>query len=59
LTKKNINSRFKTIGIWPINTKAMDSKIKLSKVYTITTNINTARSEEDYTIEKEIENIQQ
>ncbi len=37
----------------------MDSKIKLSKVYTITTNINTARSEEDYTIEKEIENIQQ
>jgi hypothetical protein len=50
---------FKTIGIWPINPKAMDSKTKPSKVYTTSININNARIEEDYTIEEETENNQQ
>jgi len=36
----------------------MDSKIRPSKVYTIAININNAKSEEDYTIEEEIENNQ-
>jgi hypothetical protein len=44
LTKKNIKSRFKTIGVWPINPKAMGSKIE---VYTIAVNINNAKIEED------------
>jgi hypothetical protein len=57
LTKKNIKSRFKTLGIWPINPKAMDSNIKPSKVYIITTNINNAKSEEDYTTKEEVEKI--
>jgi len=59
LTKKNIKSRFKTINIWPINPKAMDSNTRPSKVYTTTININNAKSEEDYTIEEEVENNQQ
>jgi len=36
----------------------MDSKTRPSKVYIITININNAKSEEDYTIEEEIENNQ-
>jgi hypothetical protein len=37
----------------------MDSNTRPSKVYTTTININNAKSEEDYTIEEEVENNQQ
>ncbi len=59
LTKKNIKSRFRTTSIWHINPKAMDSNTRPLEVYTATTNINYARSEEDYTTEKKVENNQQ
>jgi len=59
LTKKYIKSRFRTIGVWPINLKAMDSKTRPLEVYTIAANINNAKSEEDYTTEGEAENNQQ
>ncbi len=35
LTRKNIMSKFKSTRIWPLNPKAMDSKISLSIVYTL------------------------
>jgi hypothetical protein len=35
LTRKNIMSRFKGTWIWPLNPKAMDSKIGPSIVYTL------------------------
>jgi hypothetical protein len=34
-TRKNIMSRFKGIGIWAFNPKAMDSKIGFSTIYTL------------------------
>jgi hypothetical protein len=34
LTKKNIKSRFKTTGLWPLNPKAMDNKTRRLEVYT-------------------------
>jgi hypothetical protein len=37
----------------------MDSKIRPSEVYITATIINNAKSEENYTIEEEIENNQQ
>lgn len=37
LTKQNIKSKFRTIGIWPLNPKAMNNKIRPSKVYTMQT----------------------
>ncbi len=36
LTQKNIKSGFKVRGIWPLNPKAMDHKIRPSNVYTTT-----------------------
>ncbi len=59
LTKKNIKSRFKTTSVWPINPKAMDNKTRPSEVHTIATNINNAKSEEDYTTKEEAKNNQQ
>ncbi len=35
LSKKNTMSRFKVIGIWPFNAKAMDHKIRPCDVYII------------------------
>jgi hypothetical protein len=35
LTRKNIISRFKGTGIWPLNLKAMDSKTSLNTLYTL------------------------
>ncbi len=35
LTRQNIMSGFKGIGIWPLNPKAMDSKTSLSTMYTL------------------------
>jgi hypothetical protein len=43
------------MGIWPLNPKVMDNKTKPWNIYTIT-NLNNARSEKDYTTEKEVEN---
>jgi hypothetical protein len=37
----------------------MDSKTRPLEVYTIASNINNAKSEEDYTTEEEVENNQQ
>jgi hypothetical protein len=37
-------SRFKSIGIWPLNPKAMDANISLSTLYTLQ---NQAREEEE------------
>ncbi len=37
----------------------MDSNTRPLEVYTAATNINNARSEEDYTTEEEVENNQQ
>ncbi len=46
LTQKNIKSEFKFIGMWPLNPKAMDHKIRPSKVYTTTlTNISNEDNE--------------
>jgi hypothetical protein len=36
LTQKNIKSGFKVKGIWPLNPKAMDHKIRPSNVFTTT-----------------------
>jgi hypothetical protein len=36
----------------------MDTKTKPYEVYTIVTNINNAKSEEDYTTKEEVENNQ-
>jgi len=36
LTQKNIKSRFKVRGIWLLNPKVMDHKIRPSNVYTTT-----------------------
>jgi hypothetical protein len=55
LTKQNIKSGFRTIGIWPLNPKTMDNKIRPSKVYTIT-NMNNVGNEKNYTTEEEAEN---
>jgi len=49
LTKKNIKSGFKVIGIWPFNPKAMDSKIRPSKIYTITSINDHGSDQEVYT----------
>lgn len=35
LSKKNIKSGFKIIGIWPFNPKAMDGKTRPFKIYTL------------------------
>jgi hypothetical protein len=35
LVKKNIISRFKVTGIWPLNSKAMDEKTIPSTLYTL------------------------
>jgi hypothetical protein len=34
LTKKNIFSRFRVVGIWPLNLTTMHEKINLSSLYT-------------------------
>jgi len=44
LTKQNIMLGFKGIGIYPLNLRAMDSKIGLSTLYTL---LNRAREEEE------------
>jgi hypothetical protein len=44
LTKKNIISRFKVIGIWPLNLKAMEEKIGLNKLYII---VNESKEKKD------------
>jgi hypothetical protein len=60
LTKKNIKSRFKTIKIYGLSTQRQwIGNTRPSKVYTTTININNAKSEEDYTVEEEVENNQQ
>jgi hypothetical protein len=33
LSKQNIKARFKTIGIWPLNSKAMDNQSRPSELY--------------------------
>ncbi len=43
LTRQNIMLRFKGIGIWPLNPRAMDSKISPSTKYILQ---NQAREEE-------------
>jgi hypothetical protein len=35
LTRENIMSRFKGIGIWPLNLRAMDSKTNFNILYTL------------------------
>jgi hypothetical protein len=40
---------------WPLNPKAMDNKIRPSRVY-IVANVSNVRNEEDYTTKKEVEN---
>jgi hypothetical protein len=40
LSKKNIKSGFRGIGIWPLNVKAMDDKVKLIQMYTTIKNSN-------------------
>ncbi len=50
--KQNIKSRFKITCIWPLNPRAMDNKIKPSKVYT-TTNVSNVGNEENYTTKEE------
>ncbi len=35
LTRKNIMSRFKGIGIWPLNFKTMDAKIGPGTIYSL------------------------
>ncbi len=44
LTRKNIMSRFKGIGIWPLNFKTMDAKIGPGTIYSLQ---NQAREEEE------------
>jgi glucan biosynthesis protein len=39
LSKPNIKSGFKEIGIWPLTSMAMDGKTKPNDVYIITPNI--------------------
>ncbi len=55
LTKQNIKYGFRTIGIWPLNPKAMGNKIRPSKVYTIT-NMSNVEKEKNYTTEEEAKN---
>jgi hypothetical protein len=47
--QKNIEYRFKAIGIWPFNYKVMDTKNQLSNIY-ITASINNQGNEDNYTI---------
>jgi hypothetical protein len=42
LSKKNIKSGFKVIGIWPFNPKAMDGRTKPSEFYFVDCNNNTS-----------------
>ncbi len=44
LTKKNIISRFKVIGILPLNPKAMEEKTRLSNLYII---VNESKEKRD------------
>jgi hypothetical protein len=44
LTKKNIISRFRVIGIWPLNPNAMEEKTRLSSLFII---INDSKEEGD------------
>jgi hypothetical protein len=46
---RKIRFGIKTIGIWPLNPKAMDNKIISSEV-DIELNLNNAKSEKEYTI---------
>jgi hypothetical protein len=55
LTKQNIKSGFRTIDIWSLNPKAMDNKIRPSKIY-IVANMNNVRNEKNYTTKEEAEN---
>ncbi len=41
LSKKNIKSGFKVIGIWPFNPKAMDGRTKPDEFYVVDYNNNT------------------
>jgi hypothetical protein len=51
-TKKNIKVGFKATCIWPFNPKAMDNKIRPSKIY-ITININNHESDKkEYTLDE-------
>ncbi len=54
--KQKIKSRFRNTCIWPLNPKAMDSKIKTLEVYT-PTHMSNAMSEEDYTIRRKLKII--
>jgi hypothetical protein len=53
--KNKIRFGFRTTCIWPLNPKAIDNKIRPSKVY-IATNLNNGRNEKDYIIEDEVKN---
>jgi hypothetical protein len=44
--QKNIEYRFKALGIWLFNPKVMDTKKQPSKIYT-TTNINNQGNEDN------------
>jgi hypothetical protein len=56
LTKKNIISRFKVIGIQPLNLKAMEEKTRLSSLY-IT--VNGSKEEgDDKTSNEEYQDMQ-
>jgi len=48
LTKQNIKVRFRVIGIWPFNPKAMDEKTKPTNIYT-TMNSNHDEGDDHYT----------
>jgi hypothetical protein len=43
--KEKIKARFKATSIWPFNPKAMDNKIRTSKIYNAT-NINNHGSDQ-------------
>jgi hypothetical protein len=46
LSKKNIKSGFKVIGIWPLNLKVMDHKTRPFEIY-ITTPTNISNENND------------
>ncbi len=46
LSKQNIKARFKTIGIWPLNSRAMDNQSRPSELYTTKLDMDISNDED-------------
>jgi hypothetical protein len=46
LSKRNIKVGFKTIGIWPLNPRAMDNQRRPSELYTTKSNLDISNDED-------------